>query len=29
LPKGTDAEKLTKEDCIAIIGNSDKTKKSS
>jgi DNA topoisomerase I len=29
LPKGTDAEKLTKEDCILIIGNSDKTKKSS
>ena len=29
LPKGTDAEKLTKEDCIKIIGNSDKTKKSS
>ncbi len=28
LPKGTDAEKLTKEDCIKIIGNSDKTKKS-
>ena len=29
LPKGTDAEKLTKEDCIKIVGNSDKTKKSS
>jgi DNA topoisomerase I len=29
LPKGTDAEKLTKEDCISIIENSDKTKKSS
>ena len=29
LPKGTDAERLTKEDCIKIIGNSDKTKKSS
>jgi DNA topoisomerase-1 len=29
LPKGTDAEKLTKEDCIRIIENSDKTKKSS
>ena len=29
LPKGTDAEKLTKEDCITIIENSDKTKKSS
>jgi DNA topoisomerase-1 len=29
LPKGTDAEKLTKEDCSKIIGNSDKTKKSS
>jgi DNA topoisomerase-1 len=29
LPKGTDAEKLTKEDCIKIIKNSDKTKKSS
>jgi len=29
LPKGTDAEKLTKEDCIKIIGNSDKTNKSS
>ncbi|HEX7494670.1 MAG TPA: type I DNA topoisomerase [Bacteroidales bacterium] len=29
LPKGTDAEKLTKEECIKIIGNSDKTKKSS
>jgi DNA topoisomerase-1 len=29
LPKGTDAEKLTKEDCIKIIDNSDKTKKSS
>jgi DNA topoisomerase-1 len=29
LPKGTEAEKLTKEDCMKIIGNSDKTKKSS
>jgi DNA topoisomerase-1 len=29
LPKGTDAEKLTREDCISIIENSDKTKKSS
>jgi DNA topoisomerase-1 len=29
LPKGTDAEKLSKDDCIKIIGNSDKTKKSS
>jgi DNA topoisomerase-1 len=29
LPKGTDAEKLSKEDCIKIIENSDKTKKSS
>ena len=29
LPKGTDAEKLTKEDCIKIIESSDKTKKSS
>jgi DNA topoisomerase-1 len=29
LPKGTDAEKLTEEDCIKIIENSDKTKKSS
>ncbi len=29
LPKGTDAEKLTKEDCMAIIENSDKPKKSS
>jgi DNA topoisomerase-1 len=29
LPKGTDAEKLAKEDCIKIIENSDKTKKSS
>jgi DNA topoisomerase I len=29
LPKGTDAEKLTKEDCDKIIENSDKTKKSS
>ena len=28
LPKGTDAEKLTKEDCIQIIEKSDKTKKS-
>jgi DNA topoisomerase-1 len=29
LPKGTDAEKLSKEDCIKIIENSEKTKKSS
>jgi DNA topoisomerase I len=29
LPKGTDAEKLTKDDCVKIIENSDKTKKSS
>jgi DNA topoisomerase I len=29
LPKGTDAEKLTKEECIRIIENSDKSKKSS
>jgi DNA topoisomerase I len=29
LPKGTNAEKLTKEDCSKIIENSDKTKKSS
>ena len=29
LPKGTDAEKLTKEDCIKIIAESTKTKKSS
>jgi DNA topoisomerase-1 len=29
LPKGTVAEKLTKEDCIKIIESSDKTKKSS
>jgi DNA topoisomerase I, bacterial len=29
LPKGTDTEKLTKEDCIKIIEKSDKTKKSS
>jgi DNA topoisomerase I len=28
LPKGTDAEKLTREDCSKIIENSDKTKKS-
>ena len=28
LPKGTDAEKLTKEDCISIIEKSDKTTKS-
>ena len=28
IPKGRDAEKLTKEDCIEIIANSDKTKKS-
>jgi DNA topoisomerase-1 len=29
LPKGADAEKLTKEDCIKIIEKSDKTRKSS
>jgi DNA topoisomerase-1 len=29
LPKGTEAEKLTKEECMKIIDNSDKTKKSS
>jgi DNA topoisomerase-1 len=29
LPKGTDSEKLTKEDCAKIIEKSDKTKKSS
>ena len=29
LPKGTDAEKLTKEECIVIIEKSEKTKKSS
>jgi DNA topoisomerase-1 len=29
LPKGTEAEKLTKEDCMKIIENSEKTKKSS
>ena len=29
LPKGSEAEKLSKEDCIKIIENSDKTKKSS
>jgi DNA topoisomerase-1 len=29
LPKGTDAEKLSKEDCNKIIDKSDKTKKSS
>jgi len=29
LPKGTEAEKLTKEDCEKIIGSSDKVKKSS
>jgi DNA topoisomerase-1 len=28
LPKGSDAEKLTKEDCIKIIEKSDKTRKS-
>jgi DNA topoisomerase I len=27
LPKGTDTEKLTREDCLAIIEKSDKTKK--
>jgi DNA topoisomerase I len=29
LPKGTDAEKLTREDCLRIIEKSDKSKKSS
>jgi DNA topoisomerase I len=29
LPKGTDAQKLTREMCLEIIGKSDKTKKSS
>ena len=29
LPKGTDTEKLTKEDCISIIEKSEKPKKSS
>jgi DNA topoisomerase-1 len=29
LPKGTEAEKLTKEECAKIIENSDKTKKNS
>jgi DNA topoisomerase I len=29
LPKGSDAEKLTRDECIKIIENSDKTKKSS
>jgi len=29
LPKGTDAEKLTKEECISIIEKNDKTTKSS
>jgi DNA topoisomerase-1 len=29
LPKGTDAEKLTREDCIKIIEKNDKTKKGS
>ncbi len=29
LPKGTDSEKITKEECIKIIENNDKTKKSS
>jgi DNA topoisomerase-1 len=28
LPKGTDAERLSREDCIKIIEGSDKTKKS-
>jgi DNA topoisomerase-1 len=28
LPKGTDAGKLTKEDCISIIEKNDKTTKS-
>jgi DNA topoisomerase-1 len=27
IPKGTEIEKLTKEDCIAIIENSEKSKK--
>jgi DNA topoisomerase I len=29
LPKGTDAEKLSKEDCVRIINGNDKSKKSS
>jgi DNA topoisomerase-1 len=29
LPKGTEADKLTREDCMRIIDNSEKTKKSS
>jgi DNA topoisomerase-1 len=29
LPKGTDAQKLTKEECLKIIEKSDKTKKTS
>jgi DNA topoisomerase I len=29
IPKGTDASKLTKEECLAIIGNDDKSKKKS
>jgi DNA topoisomerase-1 len=29
LPKGTDAQKLTREECVGIIEKSDKTKKSS
>ncbi len=29
LPKGTDSEKLTKEECLRIIENNDKSKKSS
>jgi DNA topoisomerase-1 len=29
LPKGTEAEKLTREECMKIIENSDKTRKSS
>lgn len=29
IPRGTDAEKLTKEDCLAIIEKSEKTKKKS
>jgi DNA topoisomerase I len=29
IPKGTDAEKLSKEECIEIIGKSEKTKKKS
>ena len=29
LPKGTDVQKLTKEECLKIIEKSDKTKKTS